>query len=307
VSSSDTRSSSSDRSSCPCSGRSATSRGEAWPVAGQRRRTQARPPRPRAAVLAQPWPKVGRLPGAGLARSAPSRRSLLVGVGLVAIAACAYAAVRETSTFAIGRVEVAGAPAETRGQVQRALAPLRGTSLLALDGGALARRVEALPTIVSVGYDRAFPHTLRVSVVPERAVAVLHRGKETWLVSARGRVISRIPNLTYGSLARVWVPRATVVEAGAFLAPETGGTTARALALAARFPARIAVASLVHDQLVFKLRSGVELRLGDPTDVRLKLAIVRHALRHLPPGSAYVDVSVPERPVAGPTNPQLSS
>ena len=119
-----------------------------------------------------------------LIRYAPSRRSLLVGLGLVVAAAGAYAVMRATSTFAISRVEVAGAPADVRSQVQRALAPLVGKSLLSLDGRALARRVEALPTIVSVGYDRAFPHTLRVTVVPERAVAVLHRGKETWLVSA---------------------------------------------------------------------------------------------------------------------------
>ena len=271
-------------------------------MAGQRRSTQARPPRSRAAVL--PLPRA-RAPVA-LTRYAPSRRSLLVGLGLFAVVGGVYALVRETSTFAIGRVEVAGAPADVRRQVQRALAPFVGKSLLSLDGRALARRVEALPTIVSVEYDRAFPHTLRVTVVPERAVAVLHRGKETWLVSARGRVVSRIPNLTHGSLARIWVPRSTAVEAGAFLAPDQAGAIARALALAARFPARIAVASLAHGELVFKLRSGVELRLGEPTDVRLKLAIVRRALRHLPPGSAYVDVSVPERPVAGPANPQLS-
>jgi cell division protein FtsQ len=275
-------------------------------VASQRRGAQAQPPRTRAAAVAVPRSRARRPSVFALARLAPSRRSLAVGLGLVAIAVGTYFAVRETSTFAIGRLEVAGAPADTRRQVLRALAPLKGTSLLALDGGALTRRVEALPTIVSVRYDRSFPHTLRVRVVPERAVAVLHRGKETWLVSARGRVVSRIPKLTYGSLARVWVPRATPVEAGGFLTPAAGGTTTRALALTTRFPARIAVASLSHGALVFKLRSGIELRLGEPTDVRLKLAIVRRALRQLPPGSAYVDVSVPQRPVAGSANPQVS-
>ena len=56
---------------------------------------------------------------------------------------------------------------------------------------------------------------------------------------------------------------------------------------------------MTHGGLVFHLRSGVELRLGDPTDVRLKLAVARRALRGLPAGTAYLDVSVPERPVAG--------
>jgi cell division protein FtsQ len=242
-----------------------------------------------------------------LARFAPARRSVAVGAGLIALAAGAYAIARETSAFAIGRIDVTGAPAGVQQQVRRALAPLIGTSLLALDGGALERRADALPTVVSVGFDRAFPHTLHVYVVPERPVAVLHRGNETWLVSARGRVVQRIPTGTYPALARIWVPRRTGVAIAAFLAPEAGGTAARTVALAARFPARISTVSLARGELVFRLRSGLELQLGDPTDVRLKLAIARRALAQLPTGATYLDVSVPGRPVAGVDNPQLSS
>jgi cell division protein FtsQ len=240
-----------------------------------------------------------------LGRFAPSGRSLLVGLGLLAVAAGAYAIARETAVFAIDRVEVVGVPNDLHAQGRHAVAPLRGSSLMAVDGAALERRVESLPTVLSAHYDRAFPHTLRISVVPESPVAVVHRGKETWLVSARGRVMGRIPNGTSGGLARIWVKRATTVSVGDVLAVDAGGETARALALAARFPARIATASIAHDELVLRLRSGLELRLGAPTDVRLKLAIARRALRGLPVGATYVDVSVPGRPVAG-TDPQVS-
>jgi cell division protein FtsQ len=226
---------------------------------------------------------------------------------LAALAAGAYTVARQTSAFAIGRFEITGVPADIRQQVRRVLAPLAGTNLLALDGAALERRAEALPAVVSVRYDRAFPHTLRISVVPELPVAVLHRGNETWLVSARGRVVKRVQNGTYPALARVWVPRKAHVVVGAFLAPADGGTAARTLALARRFPARIVTASLAGGELIFRLHSGLELRLGDPTDVRLKLAIARSALAALLPGATYVDVSVPERPVAGVDNPRLSS
>jgi len=61
----------------------------------------------------------------------------------------------------------------------------------------------------------------------------------------------------------------------------------------------IATAAMAHHELVLRLRSGIELRLGRPTDVRLKLAVARRALRGLPSGAAYLDVSVPGRPVAG--------
>jgi cell division protein FtsQ len=240
-----------------------------------------------------------------LARFAPSRRSLVAGLGLLAIAAGGYYAARQSSAFAIEHVDVTGAPVAVRHQIRDSVAAQHGVSLLALDRAALERRLEALPTVVAVSFDRAFPHTLRVHVVPETPVAALRRGKETWLVSARGRVIGPIPRGRAGPLARIWVKRAATVVAGGFLAADAGGTAARALALASRFPARIATASLAHGELVFRLRSGLELRLGEPTDVRLKLAIARRALRRLPAGSAYLDLGVPGRPVAGP-DPQVS-
>ena len=236
----------------------------------------------------------------------PTRRSLAVGAGIVVAAAGAYFLARETPMFAVSRFEVVGGTPAERAAVVRALAPVRGTSLLALDGTALVRRVDALPTIVSASYDRAFPHTLRLSIVGERPVAVLHRGRETWLVSARGRVIARIPNGTRPELPRVWVPTAATVAPAAFLAATEGGTAARALALAAGFPARVDSASLVHGELTFLLRSGIELRLGEPFDLRLKLAIARRALPLLALDTNYLDVAVPGRPVSG-TQSQLSS
>jgi len=218
----------------------------------------------------------------------------------------AYFAARETSTFAVRTIDVRGGTPALENQVRAALAPVVGTSLLALNRGAIERRVDALPAVVSTSYDRAFPHTLRVTVVPEKPVAVLHRGKETWLVSARGRTIARIPNHTDMALPRIWVPTAAPVAAGAFLQPDNGGTAARVLALADGFPERFTTATLSHGELTLRLRLGIELRLGEPVDVRLKLAVARRALRGLPPGSTYLDVAVPQRPVAG-ANPQVSS
>jgi cell division protein FtsQ len=237
----------------------------------------------------------------------PSRRSLGIGLAILAVAGGVYAAARESSVFAVRSVEVSGAPPGLQAQVRTALAPFMGTNLLALDGASVERRVEALPAVLSARYDRSFPHTLHVTVVPEKPVAVLRRGTESWLVSARGRVVSRVPSGSDPALPRIWVPTAVDVVAGAFLDATHGGTAARSLALVAdRFPARIAAASFTGGDLTYRLRSGLELRLGDATDVRLKLAIARRALFDLPPGATYLDVSVPRWPVAG-TDPQVSS
>lgn len=240
----------------------------------------------------------------------PSRRSVLVGLAVLAAAGAGYAGARSSSAFAVTGVEVTGAPPAVRAQVAQTLGPLRGTSLLGLDGGRLVHEVEALPTVLSASYDRAFPHTLRVTVVPEAPVAVLRRGGRSWLLSARGRVVQPLSARAQAGLPRVWVPARTQIELGAFMAPDAGGTAARALALAQRFPARIAVATATGEELRFRLRSGLELRLGAPADVRLKLAIARRALALLPAGATYLDVSVPGRPVAGgpvQDNPQVST
>lgn len=229
----------------------------------------------------------------------PSRRSLAIGLGLIALAGGLYAIARETSAFAIGHIEVVGGSPLLRAQVRTDIASLRGTNLLALDGSKLERRVAALPAVVSATYDRAFPHTLRITIVPETPVAVLHRGAQTWLVSARARVISTLVPRSQPGLPRIWVPTAAPVTVGGFLAAAYGGTAAQTLGLVDNFPTKIATATLAHDELTFTLRSGVEVRFGAPTDIRLKLAIARRALRVLPTGSTYLDVSVPGRPVAG--------
>jgi hypothetical protein len=68
--------------------------------------------------------------------------------------------------------------------------------------------------------------------------------------------------------------------------------------------------SIVSGALVFGLRSGLELRLGDASDLALKLAVAARILPLLGGSADYLDVSLPARPVAGSassaavTNPQ---
>jgi ferric-dicitrate binding protein FerR (iron transport regulator) len=53
------------------------------------------------------------------------------------------------------------------------------------------------------------------------------------------------------------------------------------------------------DELTLVLRHGTEVRLGRAAEVELKLVIARRVLRLVDGTPAYVDVSIPERPVAG--------
>ena len=215
------------------------------------------------------------------------------------IAAGGYAIARETSLFAIERVDVRGGSSAVDAQVARTLAPLVGRSLVGLSGADVLRRTEALSTVVSATYDRAFPSTLRVTIVPELPVAVLRTGATAWIVSRRGRVMRPVALNKARTLPRIWIATKSV-RLGELLPRRLGGSLTGALSAAGPMRARVAAASLTNGVLVFHLRSGLELVLGAPTDVALKVAVAARILPQVPSGTQSVDVSVPSRAVTSP-------
>jgi cell division septal protein FtsQ len=180
-----------------------------------------------------------------------------------------------------------------------------------LNGAAVEQRIDGLPAVRSSVVDRAFPHTLRIRVLPELPVAVLRRGAESWLVSARGRVIAPLALGARRDLPRIWLPTRTEISKGAFLTDEPGALAARSLAafVGSGFSNRVAFVRALDGQITLGLHGGLEIQLGVPIDLRLKIAIARGILPTLAlPGQGgpdYLDVTVPERPVAG-RNPQPS-
>ncbi len=247
---------------------------------------------------------------AGL-RFVPSARSIVIGVVILVVAVGGYLVALTSSIFAVRSIAVVGGSPRVQAEVQKALAPELGTSLLHIDGNAIAQRTAALPDIVSVSYDRAFPHTLRIRIDAERAVMLVRQAKKTYVVSARGRVMRTVANPGKSSLPRVWVAKTEKLSVGETLSAADGALAAAALApiSAGAFPASIRTVRTTKDELTLVMRSGLEVRLGDIGDLRLKLAIAKRIL-HLagttPPSGSYIDVSVPERPVLGGINSQVA-
>jgi cell division protein FtsQ len=266
-------------------------------------RSQRRPPA-RAAVV--PLPGVG---SGAILRALPSGRSLLIGFAIVAGAIGLYALARVTPTFALQRIEVEGAPAPVAAHVRVALAPLEGTSLLALNGGEVERRLATLTDVASATYDRDFPHTLRVVVRAEHPAAIARRGADAWLVSTSARVLTRVRPHARPGLPRIWLTASGEPQVGSALGDRYGLRAVRALALARRdkLHLRVLMVRARPHELTFLLASGIQLRLGDLRAIPLKLAVAARVLPRVLAhgGYAYVDVSVPERPVVG-TNLKVS-
>jgi cell division protein FtsQ len=228
-------------------------------------------------------------------------RALLVLAVVLAIVCLGYAAARYTSLFALETIEVSGAPAAVRESVREMGMEFAGTSLVRLDEDELRARLTALPTVHSVRIDRAFPHTLRIAVVPERPLAVLRDGWGAWLVSNRARVIGSVDPETKRPV--VWTAPIDL-EAGANVGDENARLALEALRRVPRgFPERIETARADGGAVTLVLRDGAELRLGRAESVGLKLAVASRVLRALSPserdGLGYLDVSIPERVVAG--------
>jgi cell division protein FtsQ len=239
---------------------------------------------------------------------APSVRSLALGLALLVIAVGAYAGARSTSVFSVQAVDVRGGTPLLRAQVRAALAGELGTSLLRVNGPTVSDEVSAVPGVRSFTFDRAFPHTLRVTVAREVPVLVVRRvpGHDAFLVGASGRVIKALTHPRRSSLPRLWVKKDVPVTVGSPL-PQALAAAATALAplRGAGLPGGVAAVRVGADELTLTLGAGLEVRLGDAGDLRLKLAIARRILRSTgaaATGTGYLDVSVPTRSVLSPNS-----
>jgi cell division protein FtsQ len=238
-------------------------------------------------------------------RFLPSGRSLLVGFAIVLGAVGLYLLARSTPMFAVQEIQVEGAPPAVAAHVRTALAPIEGQSLLALDGAAVERRLAKLPDVAAAGYDRGFPHTLRVTVRAEHPVAVARRGSKAWLVAASTRTIAAVPLRTHPELPRIWLAHSGEPQVGASVTDRFALRAVRALAFVRKvgFHGRIRMVRVRERDLTFLLGSGMELRLGALRAIPLKLVIAEKIVPGLlaQGGYRYLDVSVPARPVAGAT------
>jgi cell division protein FtsQ len=242
---------------------------------------------------------------------APSARTLAVAGAVLGVLGLLYLAARETPVFAVREVDVSGAPPAVREAVLEAAQPFLGESLVALDRDELRRSLKALPTVRSLQIDRAFPHTLRITVSPERPLALLRRGRRGWLVSERGRVMQELEVPAAAARPRIWIGRGTQVEIGELVDNAAVRVSLRVLRrVPDYFPVRIRSVAAAEEGVTLVLVGDAELRLGTGDALALKLQVAGRVLRSLTSlerrDLGYLDVTVPERPV-GADKSQLST
>jgi len=231
----------------------------------------------------------------GLAAWLPSVRSVLVGVTALLLAVGLYAVARGTSMFAIDRIEVHGVPPGVAARVRTALDPLAGSSLLAFDATDGNRRLASVPVVAAASYDRDFPHTLVVSIVAERPIALLRRGSVAWLVSDTGRVLRKTSARPLPDLPRIWLPATADPLVGAVVADDSAlAVSALSTIRDVDLPIPIRSVRLVDGEISVTLSSGTDILMGGRSQLALKSAVAARVLEFAATART-IDVSVPER------------
>ena len=112
-------------------------------------------------------------------------------------------------------------------------------------------------------------------------------------------MISSLPKGERTDLPRIWLQGTVSVSPGGTLS----GDPARAVTAAAPLwhsllRRRVETVRAGTDELTLVLRSGLELHLGDATNLPLKLAVGARIAASATDATGYIDVTVPDRPVS---------
>jgi len=254
-------------------------------------------------------------------KSPGRRRSAAVSAALILVLAGIplglYVWGSRASVFAVKAVELDGTDLVAEKRATHLLeSAYLGRNLFTIGPSGIERTLAPLLFVKSAGIDRDFPSTLRVRVT-EHAPGVYALSDGRWfLVSSDGVVLGAVAREKRKPLPALRAgpgDRSTrlpcVVAAGALRKDaRTGDTEVQtALRVAAALPARVAArvkwVRTVDRSVRLRLDEGPVVELGSADRLAQKAYALREVLSWYSAQRAsaeYVDVSVPDRPIARP-------
>ena len=242
--------------------------------------------------VALPQPRAARLPR--LPRS--SWRAVGAALAVAALLVAAFMWLRDSSLVRVKEVRVTGASGFGAAAVRSALdAAARDMTTLNVDESALRSAVARYPLVRDVRATAHPPHELEIRVVERVPVGVFRAGSVPVVVADDGVLLRGVPA---DGLAEIGT---RVPPGGARVGDRKTAAKVAVLVEAPRkLRARIARVTLGRYGLQARLGSGLVIRFGDGHDLQAKWTAARRVMRDPAAASAtYIDVRIPERPVAG--------
>ena len=222
------------------------------------------------------------------------RRGLVLAVLVVVLVAGYMLWLRNSSLFAVEQVEVSGVTAN-REEITAALeqAASEMTTLRVRDDQ-LREAVQGFPTVASISADSSLFHRLEITVTERPPVAEIAAGGGAQPVSADGYLLT-------GLESDAELP---LIEAGSARGGRLDQEAAAQAAILGAAPGdlrdRLRASSWDESRggVVVDLEGAPELRFGDGERAEEKWRALSALLADGAAAAVYIDVSVPERPVA---------
>ena len=243
--------------------------------------------------------------------------SLALTVLFVVVPAGVYAWGRTSSTFDVRHVQVVGSQRVSQRAALRLLQErFVGRNLFSVSDADVANALQPLVYLASAKVDRHFPSTLIVRVREFRPGAYVLSDGRWYLVSDDGHVLAdvggekRKPAAALAAVPKRLRPRLPAILGTAPLKLRAATTQAQildALTVARAMPAAVRAQTERFfgkaDGLHVALRSGLEIVFGSADGLRDKVLSLQavtgyYRAKHVKP--TYVDVSLPDRPLAKP-------
>lgn len=229
-----------------------------------------------------------------------TRRRLLVGLVVAALLTAVYMLwLRDSSFVAIERVEVTGLTSRDADRVRVALASTAETmTTLHVDEARLQDAAAAFPVVARIEAQPDFPHGMTIRVIEHRPVAIADADGREQPLAGDGSILEGIK--VEGDLPKIDLAVAMPQDR---LGPGAARDAARVAGAAPPVIAR-RLESLAREGgargVVAQLEDGTELVFGTPDRAAAKwVAALRVLADADADGATYIDVRIPERPVAG--------
>ncbi len=203
---------------------------------------------------------------------------------------------RDSSLVAVERVSVTGASGPDAHRVREALeSAARDMTTLHVRDGALRTAVEPFPAVEAVSARSDFPHVLRIEVHERVPVAAVVAGSTRIAVAADGTLLRNTRTSGLPAIGARSAPAGEhVSERGLMRSLEVVAAAPAALR------ARVEKVFAGPRGVTMPLRDGPDLVFGSAGRLRAKWAAATVVLADKDSrGAGYIDVRLPERPVAG--------
>jgi cell division protein FtsQ len=226
------------------------------------------------------------------------RRLLAAAMATVALGALYQLWLRDSSIVAVSDVQVSGLTTKDGPRIRATLASVaEDMTTLHIRVDELEATARQFPVIGSIAVERDFPHGLRIEIAERRPAGLVPVGGVPLPVAADGTVLHGVQPPDGLPLLRTDKP----VTDGRV----TDARTLRALVVAGAAPSPLPerierVSEGPARGIVVQLEDGPEIVFGDADHAAAKWAAAARVLADAEAeGASYVDVRLPERPVAG--------